>query len=141
MRVTRTGICLAILLGFTSPTLAAEGGTGWYLLGSKTELSGYLPPPGIYAQSLNYYYAGNADVDLSVAGVTLSGGIEADAFYTLPTALWVLDQPVLGGNVAFSTTVPIGWKDVRAGASLKGPGGAEIGTNVEGLSGILCAGP
>ena len=56
MRAAPTGLCLPILLGFTSPVFAAEGGTGWYLLGSKTELSGYLPPPGVYAQSLNYYY-------------------------------------------------------------------------------------
>ena len=131
MRVVRTGLCLPILLGFTSPVFAAEGGTGWYLLGSKTELSGYLPPPGVYAQSLNYYYTGNANADLNIAGLTLSGGIDADAFYSLPTALWVLDQPILGGHFALSATGVIGWKDVRAGASLTGPGGATIGTDIE----------
>jgi hypothetical protein len=132
MRVTRTGIFLAILLGFTSPTLAAEGGTGWYLLGSKTELSGYLPPPGVYAQSLNYYYSGSANADLDIAGLTLSGGIDADAFYSLPTALWVLGQPILGGNLALSATGVVGWKDVRAGASLTGPGGATIARDIDG---------
>ena len=132
MRVVRTGLYLPIVLAFTSPALAAEGGTGWYLLGSKTELSGYLPPPGVYAQSLNYYYTGNANADLNIAGLTLSGGIDADAFYSLPTALWVLDQPILGGHFALSATGVIGWKDVRAGASLTGPGGATISTDIEG---------
>ena len=130
MKIGSAAACLMLVLGNASAALAAEGGTGWYLLGSKTELSGYLPPPGVYAQSLNYYYTGSANVDLSVAGLTLSGGVDADAFYSLPTALWVLDQPILGGHLALSATAPIGWKDVRAGASLTGPGGAAIGTDI-----------
>ena len=41
--------------------LAAEGGTGWYLLGSRTEMAGYLPPPGFFAQSTNYYLLGKQE--------------------------------------------------------------------------------
>jgi hypothetical protein len=61
----------------------------------------------------------------------LSGGVKADAYYKLPTLLWVTPNQVLGGNLAFSITTPIGWKEIRAGASLTGPGGGVIGTNIE----------
>ena len=37
------------LQGFTSrPAFAAEDANGTYLLGSKQEMAGYLPPPGVY---------------------------------------------------------------------------------------------
>jgi len=128
---SRHAIAFGLILCGTTQAFAAEGGTGWYLLGSKTGMAGYLPPPGLFVQSLNYYYSGSARGNFDFGGITLSGGIDADAFYTLPTALWVADQSILGGNFALSVTTPIGWKDVRAGAALTGPGGATLSTNIE----------
>ena len=94
-------------------------------------MAGYLPPPGFFVQSTNYYYSGSKNGELDAGGLTLSGHIDADAFYTLPTGLWVADQKILGGNIAFSVTAPIGWEDVRAGAALSGPGGTIVSKDIE----------
>lgn len=45
----------------------------------------------------------------------LSGGIDADAYAAMPTALWVMGCDVRGGNLAFPLTTPIGGKRVEAG--------------------------
>jgi hypothetical protein len=81
-------------------------------------MAGFLPPPGTYVSDWNYYYSGSAKVDLDIGAVTLAGGIDAQVYLNLPTALWVAPERVLGGNVAFSMIVPIGWKNVSAGATL-----------------------
>jgi hypothetical protein len=106
----------AITAVLSGPALAVEGGTSFYLLGSKTTMAGYLPPPGFYGALQNYAYTGSADIDFETAGVELTGGVDADAYIALPTALWVLDQAILGGNLAFSLTTPFGGKQVEAGA-------------------------
>jgi hypothetical protein len=102
---------LAVVL--STPALAVEGGTNFYLLGSKTTMGGYLPPPGVYGVLQNYGYTGKADIDFQRAGVGLSGGVRADAYIVLPTALWVLDRDVLGGNLALSVTTPFGGKTLN----------------------------
>jgi len=105
---------LAIVL--STPALAVEGGTSFYLLGSKTTMAGYLPAPGFYGVVQNYAYTGSADIDFETAGLELTGGVEADAYIALPTAMWVMDQQVLGGNLGLSLTTPFGGKQVEAGA-------------------------
>jgi hypothetical protein len=64
----------------------------------------------------NYAYSGSADIDFRTAGIELTGGVEADAYIALPTAMWVMDQDVLGGNLAFTLTTPFGGKQMEAGA-------------------------
>lgn len=73
-----------------------------------------------------FYYSGSTNIELSFAGLTLSGGIDADAYYNLPIGIWVAPGKVWGGNIAFNVMAPIGWKDVEAGATLSGPGGQVI---------------
>jgi hypothetical protein len=130
-------VCLAAqvatigALVLAQPAFAAEGGTGFYLLGSKTTMAGYLPGPGFYGSLTNYFYSGSGNINYQSGGVTVSGGVNADAYVALPTALWVLDQDVLGGKLGFSLTMPIGGKLVNADALLTGPGGGVIGTNYE----------
>ncbi|MFN4140749.1 transporter [Aestuariivirga sp.] len=106
----------ALTIVLSTPALAVEGGTSFYLLGSKTTMAGYLPPPGFYGILQNYAYTGDADIDFETAGLELSGGVEADAYIALPTAMWVMNQDVLGGNLGFSLTTPFGGKQVEAGA-------------------------
>lgn len=120
------------LAGATDQTRAhaAEAATGFYLLGSKTSMAGFLPPPGTYVQSINYIYSGNTNATLDFAGVIVSGGVDADAFYTMPTAVWVAPEQVLGGNIAFNVIAPVGFKDVDAGVSITGPGGGVIARNL-----------
>lgn len=112
---------------------AAEGATGFYLLGSKTSMAGFIPPPGTYLTDINYLYSGSAsaNVDLEFAGVTLSGGVDADAYYNIPIGMWVAPGKIANGNLALVVMAPIGWKDVKAGVEITGPGGGTIATNVQ----------
>ena len=69
----------ALTAVLSSPALAVEGGTSFYLLGSKTTMAGFLPGPGFYGVLQNYAYSGSADIDFDTAGLKVTGGIEADA--------------------------------------------------------------
>jgi hypothetical protein len=103
---------------------AAEGGLGFYLLGTKTSMAGFVPPPGTYLADFNYYYTGSADIDFNIGGVDIEGGVDADAYIKLLNGMWVAPEKVLGGHAALSVAVPIGWKSVSAGAAIvDGPGG------------------
>ena len=113
-------------MGATS-ALAVEGAAGFYILGSKTSMAGYIPPPGTYVADVNYYYSGSTDASLQFAGVTISSGVDADVYYNIPTAIWVAPGKVLGGNIALSTLVPIGWKDVDAGLAANGVISVNVG--------------
>lgn len=106
---------------------AAEGGLGFYLLGSKTSMAGFVPPPGTYLADFNYYYAGSTDIDFNIGGVDITGGVDADAYIKLLNALWVAPDKVLGGHAAFSVAVPIGWKSVSVGAAIVGGPGPGVG--------------
>ncbi len=124
-------VSIAMQSQVSSEAFAAEAAGGTYLLGGKQEMAGFLPPPGVYVIDSNYLYSGRANGDFQFGGVTLSGDVEADVFYAIPTLLWVAPQTVLGGNLALSATAPIGWKDIRADASLTGPGGNVISANID----------
>jgi hypothetical protein len=123
---------------------AAEGGLGFYLLGSKTSLAGFVPPPGTYVADFNYFYTGSTPINFNIGGVNVNGGVDADAYIKLFTGLWTAPEKVLGGNVAFGVTVPIGWKNVSAGATVDAFGhalqlnfqddGAHVGDPVLGAS-------
>jgi len=114
-------LVLATALGtLTNRATAAEGATGFYLLGSTTTNAGILPPPGTYFIDYNLYYSGSTDFTLDIAGLTVSGGVDANVYYNLPTPLWVAPGKVLGGNIAFLMNIPIGWKDVEAGLAAGG---------------------
>ncbi|MBL8906161.1 MAG: transporter [Rhizobiales bacterium] len=108
---------------------AAEGALGFYLLGSKTMMAGYLPGPGVYGGLWNYGYSGSGNIDFESGGVTVSGNIDADAYIAMPSLLWVLDADALGGHVAFSATTPYGGKSLKADALLTGPRGGVLATN------------
>lgn len=123
---------------------AAEGGLGFYLLGSKTSLAGFVPPPGTYVADFNYFYSGSTSINFNVGGVNVNGGVDADAYIKMLTGLWTAPEKVLGGNVAFSVSLPSGWKNVSAGATLDAFGhsvqlnfqddGAHVGDPVLGAS-------
>lgn len=119
---------------------AAENAAGFYLLGAKTAMSGYVPPPGTYLTDINYYYAGDAGgqaaagIALRRVGATIDieadVRIDADAYINAPFALWIAPEKVLGGNVGFGVMVPVGWKavdvDIDAFARVTLPDGTVI---------------
>jgi hypothetical protein len=115
------------LAGWAAPSVvqAAENAAGFYLLGAKTAMAGYVPPPGTYVTGLNYYYAGDAGGQAAV-GIALrrTGAvldidaklhIDANAYINAPLALWVAPEKVMGGNVGFGVMVPVGQKKVDIG--------------------------
>lgn len=111
--------CFAVLSVFTilqsAPVLAAENGTGFYLLGSRGPLAGVTPPPGIYFQNDIYIYSGSAGgaIQLPLGG-QLVAGVDASVVLELPTSLWVTPIEIFGGKLAFSATVPVGSMDIDA---------------------------
>jgi hypothetical protein len=115
-----------LLLGFVSlpvGAMAAEDGVGFYLLGSKGPFAGVLPGPGVYFQNDVYFYSGSvsASQDIPVAGKIIAS-VDATAYIDLATGLWVLPQPVLGGNLSLSATVPWGGQSVDARLDAPGIG-------------------
>jgi hypothetical protein len=128
----------------TSGVQAAENAAGIYLLGTKTSMAGFVPPPGTYFVDVNYLYAGDASGNAAVGvalrrlgnrvfpnlpprTLTIQADVEldGDAQLAAPSFLWVAPGEVLGGNVGFGVIVPYGRKafdaDVDALATLTLP--------------------
>src|SRR5688572_20838891 len=100
---------------------AAENAAGIYLLGSKTAMAGFVPPPGTYITDINFLYSGDASGAAAVGvalrnigNLTVSADVEitGSAYVNLPYALWIAPEKVLGGNVGLGVLVPYGWKSV-----------------------------
>lgn len=108
------GSCLSIL---SFGTLATEGGgLGIYPDGLENFMSGALPPQGVHV----LMYGGNAHYDsirdnkgdkIPVPGFSVNVNVLA------PRLIWVTDQKILGGDLAFHTIVPL--LDVTAKAAGK----------------------
>jgi len=111
---------------------AAEGGAGFYLLGSKGPAAAIMPPPGLFFQNDLYIYSGQlgADVELPTGG-RLAVGVDGKAAIEMPTALWVLPEQMFGGHVGVSATLPFGWKDTSASLTLAGPRGGMATGSIE----------
>jgi hypothetical protein len=110
---------------------AAENATGWYALGTKASMAGFVPPPGTYFVDVNLFYQGDAsaasavgvaleDISKAARKLNLQGQllveakakVDATVYYNLPSFLWVAPGKILGGNVGFGAIVPFGSKDV-----------------------------
>ena len=114
------GLVALVIVGLGAGNLrAAENAAGIYLLGIKTSMAGFVPPPGTYVQDINFAYSGSASGSAAVGVALRQTGnltVQADidvtgnAYINLPIALWVAPQKVLGGNVGFGLLTPFGWK-------------------------------
>ncbi|OYR15020.1 SphA family protein [Brucella thiophenivorans] len=128
MNVRQLGIlglsfAVTVPLGAISITEAAEGGSGFYMLGSKGPAAAILPPlPGLYLQNDLYIYSGGMG---GSRGIPLGGRIVADidatAVINVPTAIWVTPTDIAGGSLAFSLSLPFGQKDMEAGLDVVNP--------------------
>lgn len=94
-------ILLALLIsafGVIPQVQSAEYGTGVYLLGYKSSLSGYLPEPGFYMRNDLYWYQGNATI------MRVSGRMEVDlrcrTILDLASGTYVTPWKILGANYA-----------------------------------------
>lgn len=105
------GLCLA-----GAPTLAAEGGVGVYVLGSRGPLAGALPPPGLYFQNDLYYYKGSAAPTRTLPfNSQVIGDVRAEMVVNAPSVLWSTPLGIAGGNIAFALAVPFGGPTIDAG--------------------------
>ena len=110
-------LCLAALITAGANVAdAAEGGSGFYLLGSKGSLAGILPPEGVFFTNDSYFYSGEISdsVKFPTIGGELAVGVEADAFVNISTLLAVTPYEFLGGRLAFGLAVPYAHQDVGA---------------------------
>jgi hypothetical protein len=120
----RLAIALAATIASGSGALAAEGGAGFYLLGSKGPAAAITPPPGVYFQNDFYYYSGDLGGGKALpTGGRLAVGVQGKAAIEIPTVIWILPEDVAGGHLGLSATVPVGWKDTNADVTLAGPRG------------------
>ncbi|MDQ6436599.1 transporter [Mesorhizobium sp. LHD-90] len=106
---------------------ATEAAMGRYIPGAFAVPGiGILPPmPGVYWQSSNVYYHGEASADLEIPiGGSTQFGLEGDIAATNFTGIWVPGGIELGNNLTFGTfaTVPVQY--MKVGASL-GPLGSD----------------
>lgn len=108
----------------------AEGGAGFYLLGSKGPAAAILPPPGVFFQNDFYIYSGNLGGNAQLpTGGRLAVGVDGTALVEVPTVIWVLPGEILGGHLGLSASLPIGWKKTSAQSTLSGPlGGVFTGS-------------
>ncbi|HMQ40629.1 MAG TPA: transporter [Paracoccus sp. (in: a-proteobacteria)] len=122
----RAGMVLAagmLASGMAGQALGAEGGVGFYILGSRTINAGIVPPPGTYLQFSTYGFSGYSNVATPQNG-RINLGLSGDALIGLYTAVWSLDsEPVLGGQPYLAATLPIGWKKTTLDGQLARPGG------------------
>lgn len=122
---------LAIVLGasIAPAAWAAEGGAGWYLLGSKGPAAGITPPPGVFFQNDFYFYSGDLGGNRQLpTGGRLAVGVQGKAAIELPTVIWILPEDVAGGHLGLTATLPIGWKNTDADVTFAGPlGGSATG--------------
>jgi hypothetical protein len=130
---TRVVLVASLALSVTSLVCvkgqAAENATNFYILGLKTTMAGFTPPPGTYLEDINYFYAGSASGNAAV-GIALRRlanpnlpprqftlqadiNLDADAELIAPLLLWVAPEKVLGGNVGLGVIVPYGRKEPR----------------------------
>src|SRR5262245_7335941 len=101
-------LALGIIFPCREGPRAAENATGLYLLGGKTSMAGFVPPPGTYVTDINLYYSGKATGAAAVGialrrsgNLTIDASVEvqADAYVNAPIALWIAPQKVWGGTV------------------------------------------
>lgn len=133
MRLRYSAVITATALFFNSesPMMAAEGGVGVFLLGSHATGAGITPPPGVFFQNDVYFYDGKLSGGRTLpTGGLLVANVSAQSWIELPTTLWVTPAKILGGDLAFSLTVPVGQPRVNADLLVNSPRFGPIGVSV-----------
>lgn len=114
---------VAVLAIPSGPALAAEGGSGFYLLGQRAQGAALLPTvEGVFFSTPTYFYSGDVSNSEAIddGGVT-AFGLDTDIFLLLPTALWITPYDLFGGNLGFSGTFVYGTADVSASFGFPDP--------------------
>ncbi|QEY61143.1 hypothetical protein FXN65_03440 [Metapseudomonas lalkuanensis] len=94
--------CIIAVLGQVAH--ATEGGGSTYPLGAENYMSGAMPPPGFYGQVFSTHY--EADTLRGNDGDSLPVDFRVRANVIAPRLIWVSEQQLFGGNLAFAALFP-----------------------------------
>ncbi|UCO98879.1 transporter [Metapseudomonas lalkuanensis] len=94
--------CILAVLGQVAH--ATEGGGSTYPLGAENYMSGAMPPPGFYGQVFSTHY--EADTLRGNDGDSLPVDFRVRANVIAPRLIWVSEQQLFGGNLAFAALFP-----------------------------------
>jgi len=126
-RPVRFGALMALALATGCVALpddvrAAENGMGFYLLGGRGAMAGYLPPPGVYFESDSYSYDAKLDARKSLpSGGRVVADVRSQARADFVAGTWVTPWEIAGGNFALGATLPVGRVRVGAGVEYDSP--------------------
>lgn len=84
---------------------ATEGGGSSYPMGAENYMTGAMPPPGFYTQIFAESY--RADRLLDNRGKSALDDFHLRADVIAPRLIWVTEQKVLDGDLAFHLNVPL----------------------------------
>jgi len=117
------GPSVLLLCGLSSvPSLATESGTSFYIPGLRGPLAGVTPPPGFYFNNDAYYYYGEfGGGRRTEIGGAIVANVKQRTYLDFVTPIWVTPLQLLGGNLAFSATLPLGAPFVSAGTLIEAP--------------------
>ncbi len=119
-----TAVMLAGLWAGQS-AMAADGGTGVYLLGKRGPLAAFVPKPGWYLTNDVYYYdAGSSDY--LPLGDRVVQQADVQALIDIVQLTYVTDLTVFGGRLAFSGVLPYGQVEVRGRGEINLPDGSPV---------------
>lgn len=96
---------IAALIAPAQTAFAVEGGTGAYLLGSRTTFAGIVPGPGTYV-GLDLVHS-NGHVDgFSLAGLPIRADSDLEVTFAKLSVTQVFDAQLWGGTPAFNLNIP-----------------------------------
>lgn len=116
--------------GLSPGAQAAENGTGFYLLGSRGPMAGFMPGPGLYFENDVYSYDAKLQAQKSLpAGGRVFANVRSQVRADFLNGSWVTPWELFGANLALGATLPIGRVSALAGVELDRAGsGAILGT-------------
>lgn len=107
--------------------VAAENGAGFYLLGGRGPMAGYLASPGVYFESDTYVYDASLDAKkLLPAGGRIVADVRSQVRADFLSGTWVTPWQFLGGHLAVGATMPVGYVRVSAGVEYDAPATRQI---------------
>lgn len=96
---------LSLLAATSAGVHAAENGGSSYPMGAENYMSGAMPPPGLYSQFFVGHYEADSLRDNRGDKVPVDFRVRANS--VAPRLIWVTEQRVLGGSLAFHALVPL----------------------------------
>jgi hypothetical protein len=106
-------LLLALAAAGGNSAVAADGGTGVYLLGKRGPLAAFVPKPGWYLTDDVYYYGAGSSDYLPLGG-RIAQKADVQALINIAQFTWVADTALLGGRLALSAVLPFGQVEVSA---------------------------